>query len=208
MTTELLVLKRAPIGPNLEDYNVLENGVVVGRIFCLDAVGPQGRSWMWASGHSAATVKRAAHDTSRRARLRWPRSQRVGAGNRPALPLAPLGTNGSFFGFRLRSPSYVANFTFAVPAPSLGSRARSHRPGGGDHVDHRSVGCFYFCSIQCWRDRVGGSRGAPASVTLPRPVIYRTQSALPEPNARAADREQLRRYFLQGRPDGRGRVLP
>jgi hypothetical protein len=61
MTTELLVLKRAPIGPNLEDYNVLENGVVVGRIFCLDAVGPQGRSWMWASGHSAATVKRAAH---------------------------------------------------------------------------------------------------------------------------------------------------
>jgi hypothetical protein len=50
--------------------------------------------------------------------------------------------------------------------------------------------------------------GAPASVTLPRPVIYRTQSALPEPNARAADREQLRRYFLQGRPDGRGRVLP
>jgi hypothetical protein len=36
------------------------NGVVVGRIFCLDAVGPQGRPWMWASGHSAASVKRAA----------------------------------------------------------------------------------------------------------------------------------------------------
>jgi hypothetical protein len=34
---------------------------VVGRIFHLDAVGPQGRPWMWASGHSAATVKRAAH---------------------------------------------------------------------------------------------------------------------------------------------------
>ncbi len=30
---EQLILKRAPIGPNLEDYNVLENGVVVGRIF-------------------------------------------------------------------------------------------------------------------------------------------------------------------------------
>jgi hypothetical protein len=27
-----LILKRAPIGDNLEDYNVLENGVVVGRI--------------------------------------------------------------------------------------------------------------------------------------------------------------------------------
>jgi hypothetical protein len=50
--------------------------------------------------------------------------------------------------------------------------------------------------------------GAPASVTLSRPVIYRTQSTLPEANARTADREQLRRYFLQGRPDGRGRVLP
>jgi hypothetical protein len=49
--------------------------------------------------------------------------------------------------------------------------------------------------------------GAPASVNL-SPVIYRTQSAQPELNARTADREQLRRYFLQGRPDGRGRVLP
>jgi hypothetical protein len=50
--------------------------------------------------------------------------------------------------------------------------------------------------------------GAPASVALSRPVIYTTQSAQPELNARTADREQLRRYFLQGRPDGRGRVLP
>jgi hypothetical protein len=25
---------------------------VVGRIFFLNAVGPQGRSWMWASGHN------------------------------------------------------------------------------------------------------------------------------------------------------------
>jgi hypothetical protein len=60
MTTELLVLKRAPIGPNLEDYNVVENGVVVGRIFCLDAVGPQGRSCMWASGHNGE-IRRAAN---------------------------------------------------------------------------------------------------------------------------------------------------
>jgi hypothetical protein len=55
-----------------------------------------------------------------------------------------------------------------------------------------------------WAVRVG----APASVNLSRPVIYRTQSAQPELNAGTADREQLRRYFLQGRPDGRGRVLP
>ena len=50
--TAPFILKRSPIGPNLEDYDVLENGAVVGRIFFLDAVGPQGRPWMWASGHN------------------------------------------------------------------------------------------------------------------------------------------------------------
>ena len=39
---------------------MLENGVVVGRIFCLDAVGPQGLTWMWASGHNG-DIRRAAH---------------------------------------------------------------------------------------------------------------------------------------------------
>jgi hypothetical protein len=43
-----------------DDYDVLEKGVVVGRIFCLDAVGPQGRPWMWASGHNGH-ICRAAH---------------------------------------------------------------------------------------------------------------------------------------------------
>jgi hypothetical protein len=43
-----------------DDYDVLENGVVVGRIF-LSPGAPQDRHWMWASGHSAATVKRRAH---------------------------------------------------------------------------------------------------------------------------------------------------
>jgi hypothetical protein len=43
-----------------DDYDVLENGVVVGRIFFLDAVGPQGRTWMWASGHNGQ-IARAAH---------------------------------------------------------------------------------------------------------------------------------------------------
>jgi hypothetical protein len=60
-----LILKRA--SPNRasgqwrqDDCDVLENGVVVGRIFCLDAVGPQGCPWMWASGHNG-DIKRAAH---------------------------------------------------------------------------------------------------------------------------------------------------
>jgi hypothetical protein len=37
-----LILKRAPIGPNLEDYSVLEGGIVVSRIF-LSPGAPQGR---------------------------------------------------------------------------------------------------------------------------------------------------------------------
>jgi hypothetical protein len=37
-----LILKRAPIGRNLEDYSVLEGGIVVGRIF-LSPGAPQGR---------------------------------------------------------------------------------------------------------------------------------------------------------------------
>jgi hypothetical protein len=39
---------------------VVEDGVIVGRIFFLDAVGPQGRPWMWASGHNG-DIRRAAH---------------------------------------------------------------------------------------------------------------------------------------------------
>jgi hypothetical protein len=55
-----LILKRDPVGQNPEDYSVLEDGVVIGRIFKVP-VAPPDRPWMWASGHSAATVKRAAH---------------------------------------------------------------------------------------------------------------------------------------------------
>jgi hypothetical protein len=55
---------------------------------------------------------------------------------------------------------------------------------------------------------IRGTVVAPGSVSQPRPVIYRTQSVLSETNARTADREQLRRYFLRGRADGRGPVFP
>jgi hypothetical protein len=51
---------------------------------------------------------------------------------------------------------------------------------------------------------VRGAAIAPASVTAPRPLIYTPQSV----NTRTADQEELRRYFLQGRSDGRGRVSP
>ena len=60
-----LILKRASASRSsgqwsADDYDVLENGVVVCRIFKVQAA-PQGRPWMWASGHSADSVSRAAH---------------------------------------------------------------------------------------------------------------------------------------------------
>ena len=58
---DVLVLRRAPIGDNQDDYDVLEDGKVVGRIFHLDAVAPEGRPWMWASGHGGHPIERAAH---------------------------------------------------------------------------------------------------------------------------------------------------
>jgi hypothetical protein len=55
----LLILKRASASRSSgqwrdDDYDVLENGVVVGRI-SKEQVAPKDRPWMWASGHSAAT---------------------------------------------------------------------------------------------------------------------------------------------------------
>jgi hypothetical protein len=60
-----LILKRASASRSSgqwsdDDYDVLENGVVVGRI-SKEQAAPQGRQWGWASGHSADSVKRAAH---------------------------------------------------------------------------------------------------------------------------------------------------
>jgi hypothetical protein len=47
-----LILKHAPIGDNKDDYDVLPDGKVVGRIFVSQAA-PQDRQWMWtiAYGH-------------------------------------------------------------------------------------------------------------------------------------------------------------
>jgi hypothetical protein len=59
MTTEPRILKRAPMGWNQDNYDVLEDGVIVGRIFKVP-IAPQDRPWMWASGHNGH-VRRAAH---------------------------------------------------------------------------------------------------------------------------------------------------
>jgi hypothetical protein len=54
-----LILKRAPFDAHREDYNVLEGRVIVGRIF-LSPAAPEGRPWMWASGHNG-DIRRASH---------------------------------------------------------------------------------------------------------------------------------------------------
>jgi hypothetical protein len=50
---------------------------------------------------------------------------------------------------------------------------------------------------------VRGDAEVPVSVAAPRPLIYTPQSV----NSRTADQEELRRYFLHGRPDARVRYL-
>jgi hypothetical protein len=59
-----LILQRASVSRPSgqwrdDDYDVLENGVVVGRIFKVQ-VAPENRPWMWASGHNG-DLRRAAH---------------------------------------------------------------------------------------------------------------------------------------------------
>jgi hypothetical protein len=45
-----LIFRRAPIGWNRDDYDVVASGILVGRIF-LTPAAPEGRPWMWAIGH-------------------------------------------------------------------------------------------------------------------------------------------------------------
>jgi hypothetical protein len=59
-----LILKRASASRSSgqwrdDDYDVLENGVVVGRIFKMP-IAPQDRHWMWVSGQNGH-IRRAAH---------------------------------------------------------------------------------------------------------------------------------------------------
>jgi hypothetical protein len=52
-----LILKRAPIGDNQDDYDVLENGVVVGRIFT-SLVAPKEAPWFWSLAHAHVSNRR------------------------------------------------------------------------------------------------------------------------------------------------------
>jgi hypothetical protein len=86
-----LILKRAsasrPSGEwNDDDFDVLADGAVVGRIFKANA-SPVGVPWMWtlAFGHHEDRTRRTA--MLRRARPRWRHSQRAGGGSEAFLIL-------------------------------------------------------------------------------------------------------------------------
>jgi len=70
-----LILKRAPINWNQEDYEVLEDGVVVGRVFLMP-IGLKGRPWMWAIRESKGSSPAHGYEATRE--LRWQRSPRAG----------------------------------------------------------------------------------------------------------------------------------
>ncbi len=88
-----LILKRAsasrPSGEwNDDDFDVLADGVVVGRIMKAAAVSV-GQSWMWTLSFEHHEDRTA---TRRRARPPWQRSPRAGGGSRVQLRgLARLG---------------------------------------------------------------------------------------------------------------------
>ena len=59
-TRPSLILKRGdPSRRRDNDYDVLEDGKVVGRIFKVPAAAPEGRPWMWASCHGGHHIERA-----------------------------------------------------------------------------------------------------------------------------------------------------
>jgi hypothetical protein len=79
-----LILKRASASRSSgqwsdDDYDVLENGAVVVRIFLSAAAAPRNRPWMWANGHSG-DIRRGAHGYEPTARRRWRRSPSHGGG--------------------------------------------------------------------------------------------------------------------------------
>src|ERR1700745_2250101 len=82
MESDYLILRRAsafrPSGEwNDDDYDVLCNGVVVGRIMQADAV-PVGMSWMWTLAFDTTRTARRRMAMPQRARPRWRRLQRAG----------------------------------------------------------------------------------------------------------------------------------
>jgi hypothetical protein len=101
-----LSLKRAPFDPNREDYNALEDGVIVGCIF-ISSAAPYDRPWMWATGHNGDIHRRGT-------RLRADARGRPGRVQAKLAPRGMMGHAGAQKATRLR----LAWSTIA-PTPTL-----------------------------------------------------------------------------------------
>src|ERR1700746_3670492 len=80
-----LILKRAaasrPSGEwNDDDFDVLADGVVVGRIFKVHAA-PVGSPWMWTLAFGHHEERQPTHGYATTPKLPWPPSQKVGGEN-------------------------------------------------------------------------------------------------------------------------------
>jgi|RhiMetdeSRZDD1v2_1073273.scaffolds.fasta_scaffold260600_6 hypothetical protein len=81
-----LILKRAPVGDNPDDYSVLENGTVVGRIFKVP-VAPSGPPGCGRAGTAASSSAELAQKLGVHARLRGsPRRRGLGASSCRNVP--------------------------------------------------------------------------------------------------------------------------
>jgi hypothetical protein len=73
-----LILKRASASRSDDNYDVLADGVLVGRIF---KVRLGGRTpWMWTPAEGQHDDRTPTHGMRRHARLRWLHLRKAGAG--------------------------------------------------------------------------------------------------------------------------------
>jgi hypothetical protein len=68
MDKDYLTLKRVPVGANVEDYDVLCGGEVVGRIV-LSQAATEGRKWMWASNDHEGCAPAYGYEATREAAI-------------------------------------------------------------------------------------------------------------------------------------------
>jgi hypothetical protein len=92
MSTSHLILKRASGSRSSgqwsdEDYDVLADGIVIGRVMKA-AAAPVGTPWLWTLASGSMRTARQRTATSRRARLLWRDSPRAGGASKHQEPLA------------------------------------------------------------------------------------------------------------------------
>ncbi len=79
-----------------DDYDVLHEGAIVGRILHTGVTTPGGNSWFWGLVHSYRKDRKPAHGYEPTRVRQWPHWPKVGGGSRRRV-LAPLVNDNSTF---------------------------------------------------------------------------------------------------------------